>query len=1192
MSWNLTKKFKDTHLGPLKNPLGSRSTSQSTLKAETPEAMDDKMSGTSGSSNDIAASEAMVSAPTPPSKPGILIVTLHEGKGFSLPPQFQQMQSAHVQNSLAGGSGFSVAGSARMPTGVAGSYASNRPQSTGINAAPTIHGRYSSRHLPYALLDFDKLQVFVDAVSGSPENPLWAGENTSYKFDVSRVTELSVQLFLRNPNARPGAGRSEDIFLGVVRINPRFEEHRPYVEDPKASKKDKEKGMAAYSQQERQMGHSGEEWLEIAYGTGSVKIGVNFVENRHRTLKIEDFELLKVVGKGSFGKVMQVMKRDTHRIYALKTIRKAHIISRSEVAHTLAERSVLAQINNPFIVPLKFSFQSPEKLYLILAFVNGGELFHHLQREQRFDINRSRFYTAELLCALECLHGFNVVYRDLKPENILLDYSGHIALCDFGLCKLDMKDEDRTNTFCGTPEYLAPELLLGQGYNKTVDWWTLGVLLYEMLTGLPPYYDENTNEMYRKILSEPLHFPGPEIVPPIAKDLLSQLLDRNPERRLGAKGPSEIKAHSFFNSIDWRKLLQRKYDPTFKPSVVDALDTANFDSEFTQEKPTDSYVEGPMLSQTMQQQFAGWSYNRPVAGLGDAGGSVKDPSFGSVRSPTFTMPGFAQTTDLNAWTKLQEHHVTLGREIILREAFKKDPSRFEKFSRTFSNSADKSDILFDFSKNFIEESTVSLLVELAKEAQLEKLRDDMFAGEKINFTEQRAVYHVALRNVTNQPMQVDGKSVVEDVNEVLDHMKEFSNQVRSGEWKGYTGKKINTIVNIGIGGSDLGPVMVTEALKPYGDRNLKLHFVSNIDGTHIAEALRDSDPETTLFLVASKTFTTAETTTNANTAKSWFLKTAESKEHIAKHFVALSTNEEEVTKFGIDKKNMFGFASWVGGRYSVWSAIGLSVALYIGFDNFHEFLAGAHAMDQHFKETPLEQNIPVLGGLLSVWYSDFFGAQTHLVSPFDQYMHRFPAYLQQLSMESNGKAVTRSGDFVNITTGAILFGEPATNAQHSFYQLLHQGTKLIPTDFILAAESHNPVENNKHQKMLASNFFAQAEALMAGKTEAEVKAEGAPPELVNHKTFLGNRPTTSILAQKITPGTLGALIAYYEHVTFTEGAIWNINSFDQWGVELGKSLAKKIQAELDEGGESTEHDSSTSGLINAFKKKSGIGGTA
>ncbi|KAL8914548.1 MAG: hypothetical protein Q9171_000901 [Xanthocarpia ochracea] len=552
------------------------------------------------------------------------------------------------------------------------------------------------------------------------------------------------------------------------------------------------------------------------------------------------------------------------------------------------------------------------------------------------------------------------------------------------------------------------------------------------------------------------------------------------------------------------------------------------------------------------------------------------------------MPGFAQTTDLDAWKKLQEHHVTLGREIILREAFKKDPGRFEKFSRTFKNTADKSEILFDFSKNFIEESTVDLLVQLAKEAQLEKLRDDMFAGEKINFTENRAVYHVALRNVTDEPMQVDGQSVVEDVNEVLGHMKDFSNQVRSGEWKGYTGKKIDTIVNIGIGGSDLGPLMVTEALKPYGDRSMKLHFVSNIDGTHIAEALRDSDPETTLFLVASKTFTTAETTTNANTAKAWFLKTAESEEHIAKHFVALSTNVEEVTKFGIDKKNMFGFASWVGGRYSVWSAIGLSIALYTGFDNFHELLAGAHAMDKHFKETPLEQNIPVLGGLLSVWYSDFFGAQTHLVSPFDQYMHRFPAYLQQLSMESNGKAVTRTGDFVNITTGAILFGEPATNAQHSFYQLLHQGTKLIPADFIFAAESHNPVENNKHQKMLASNFFAQAEALMAGKTEAEVKAEGAPEELVNHKTFLGNRPTTSILAQKITPGTLGALIAYYEHVTFTEGAIWNINSFDQWGVELGKSLAKKIQAELETSEESTGHDSSTSGLINAFKKKAHI----
>jgi glucose-6-phosphate isomerase len=340
-------------------------------------------------------------------------------------------------------------------------------------------------------------------------------------------------------------------------------------------------------------------------------------------------------------------------------------------------------------------------------------------------------------------------------------------------------------------------------------------------------------------------------------------------------------------------------------------------------------------------------------------------------------------------------------------------------------------------------------------------------------------------------------------------------------------------------------------------------------------------------LVASKTFTTAETTTNANTAKSWFLKSASEKD-IAKHFVALSTNKEEVQKFGIDPANMFGFESWVGGRYSVWSAIGLSVCIFIGYDNFRQFLAGGQAMDQHFLKTPLEENIPVIGGLLSVWYSDFFGAQTHLVSPFDQYLHRFPAYLQQLSMESNGKAITRTGDYVKYTTGPILFGEPATNAQHSFYQLLHQGTKLIPTDFIMAAESHNPVEGGKHQRMLASNFLAQAEALMVGKTEDEVKAEGAPDELIPHKTFLGNRPTTSILAQKITPAALGALIAYYEHVTFTEGAVWNINSFDQWGVELGKVLAKKIQGELESSGPAGQHDSSTSGLIAAFKQKAGI----
>ncbi|KIX02834.1 glucose-6-phosphate isomerase [Rhinocladiella mackenziei CBS 650.93] len=551
------------------------------------------------------------------------------------------------------------------------------------------------------------------------------------------------------------------------------------------------------------------------------------------------------------------------------------------------------------------------------------------------------------------------------------------------------------------------------------------------------------------------------------------------------------------------------------------------------------------------------------------------------------MPGFSQATDLKAWQALVDHHNKVGRNIILKECFQDDPQRFEKFKRIFKNSADDSEILFDFSKNFITEETLDLLINLAKEANLEQLRDEMFAGDQINFTEKRAVYHVALRNVTNQPMAVDGKSVVEETDSVLEHMKEFSEAIRRGSWTGYTGKKLTTIINIGIGGSDLGPVMVSEALKPYGDRNMTLHFVSNIDGTHIAEALRDANPETTLFLIASKTFTTAETTTNANTAKKWFLQSA-TESDIAKHFVALSTNAEEVGKFGIDTKNMFGFESWVGGRYSVWSAIGLSVCLYIGYDNFRQFLAGGHAMDQHFKTAPLHENIPVIAGLLSVWYSDFFGAQTHLVAPFDQYMHRFPAYLQQLTMESNGKAVTRTGEYVKYTTGSIFFGEPATNAQHSFFQLLHQGTKLIPTDFIMAARSHNPVEGGKHQIMLASNFLAQAEALMVGKTPEQVKAEGAPDELISHKTFLGNRPTTNILAEMITPGALGALIAYYEHMVFTEGAIWNINSFDQWGVELGKVLAKKIQKELETAGAGADHDSSTAGLLAAFKAKNDL----
>jgi serum/glucocorticoid-regulated kinase 2 len=481
-------------------------------------------------------------------KPGILVVTLHEGRGFSLPEEHRHVFASQHQGSVSGSSlyGGSLLQSASHRAGFA------NQSSGGFDGIPTNHGRTSGKYMPYALIDFDKLQVFVNSVDGRPENPLWAGGNTQYKFDVSRVTELVIQLYLRNPNAPPASGRAHDIFLGAARINPRFEE----------------RNRTSPGQQQGQ-GHSGVEWVDLQYGSGSIKVGVEYVETRAGKLKIEDFELLKLVGKGSFGRVMQVRKKDTNRIYALKTIRKAHIISRSEVAHTMAERSVLAQINNPFIVPLKFSFQSPEKLYFVLAFVNGGELFHHLQKEHRFDVNRSRFYTAELLCALECLHGFGVIYRDLKPENILLDYQGHIALCDFGLCKLDMKDEDQTNTFCGTPEYLAPELLKGRGYNKTVDWWTLGVLLYEMLTGLPPFYDENTNEMYRKILTEPLHFP--DIVPPAAKDLLARLLDRDPEQRLGAKGSAEIKAHPFFHAIDWRKLLQRKYEPAVKPSVVSCL---------------------------------------------------------------------------------------------------------------------------------------------------------------------------------------------------------------------------------------------------------------------------------------------------------------------------------------------------------------------------------------------------------------------------------------------------------------------------------------------------------------------------------------------------------------------------------------------------------------------------------------------
>ena len=548
-----------------------------------------------------------------------------------------------------------------------------------------------------------------------------------------------------------------------------------------------------------------------------------------------------------------------------------------------------------------------------------------------------------------------------------------------------------------------------------------------------------------------------------------------------------------------------------------------------------------------------------------------------------TFSNFSLATDLPAWSKLQAIYDAQGKSMSVKDEFTKDSNRFAKYSKTFQN-YDGSKIMFDFSKNLVNDEIMNALIELAKEANVTGLRDAMLSGEHINFTEDRAVYHAALRNRANKVMKVDGVNVAPEVDAVLQHMKEFSEEVRSGSWTGYTGKKITDVVNIGIGGSDLGPVMVTEALKHYAG-DIKVHFVSNIDGTHIAETLKDLNAESTLFLIASKTFTTAETITNANSAKAWFLQnTGNNASHIAKHFVALSTNEPEVAKFGIDTKNMFGFENWVGGRYSVWSAIGLSVALYIGYDNFDAFLKGAEAVDKHFTETPIEENIPLLGGLLSVWYNNFHGAETHLVAPFDQYLHRFPAYLQQLSMESNGKSVTRGNVFATYSTGSILFGEPATNAQHSFFQLVHQGTKLIPSDFILAAQSHNPIENKLHQKMLASNFFAQAEALMVGKNEAQVESEGATGGLVPHKVFSGNRPTTSILAQKITPATLGSLIAYYEYVTFTEGAIWNINSFDQWGVELGKVLAKVIGKELNDSSAVGTHDASTNGLINQFKE--------
>ena len=539
--------------------------------------------------------------------------------------------------------------------------------------------------------------------------------------------------------------------------------------------------------------------------------------------------------------------------------------------------------------------------------------------------------------------------------------------------------------------------------------------------------------------------------------------------------------------------------------------------------------------------------------------------------------------NLPAWKALEKHYEE-NAHLHLRDRFKNDSTRAANFSIQLG------DIHFDFSKNRIDSTTLSLFSKLADECKLREAIDAMFSGAVINNTEKRSVLHVALRNRSNSPILSDGKDVMPEVNKVLEKMKGFCHKVRSGEWKGHTGKSITDIVNIGIGGSDLGPFMVTEALKPYGQANLNLHFVSNVDGTHIVESLKKLNPETTLFIVASKTFTTQETITNAESAKAWFLsKSGADASAVAKHFVALSTNAKSVAAFGIDTDNMFEFWDWVGGRYSLWSAIGLSIALYIGFDNYIELLSGAHSMDNHFKTTAWDKNIPVLLAMLGIWYNNFHGAESHAILPYDQYLHRFAAYFQQGDMESNGKGVQKDGTAVNYSTGPIIWGEPGTNGQHAFYQLIHQGTKLIPCDFIAPAQSHNPISDH-HPKLLA-NYFAQTEALMTGKTKEEVRSElekdglskEAVDALVEHKVFSGNRPTNSFLIKKITPYTLGSLIAMYEQKIFVQSVVWNINAFDQWGVELGKQLAKKILDELVTDEKITSHDSSTNTLINLYK---------
>ena len=537
-----------------------------------------------------------------------------------------------------------------------------------------------------------------------------------------------------------------------------------------------------------------------------------------------------------------------------------------------------------------------------------------------------------------------------------------------------------------------------------------------------------------------------------------------------------------------------------------------------------------------------------------------------------------------AWQALEAHYAQV-KDLHMRALFAQEPDRFESLSIKFG------DILFDYSKNRITDETMRLLLNLAEDANLAAQIEAMFSGEKINNTEGRAVLHTALRSQSDSPLMVDGEDVKPEIRRVLAKMRRFSENVRSGDWRGFTGKPITDIVNIGIGGSDLGPKMVCAALKPYGKRGLRVHFVSNVDGTDIAETLKLLNPETALFLIASKTFTTQETMTNAHSARTWFLARSGDERYIARHFAAMSTNTPAVRAFGIDPENMFEFWDWVGGRYSLWSAIGLSIALFVGMDNFEALLRGAYAADQHFRSAPFAQNIPVLMALLGIWYNNFFGAQSHAILPYEQYLEYFPAYFQQGDMESNGKGVSRTGETLQYSTGPIIWGQPGTNGQHAFYQLIHQGTKLIPCDFLAGVETQNPL--GSHHAILLSNFLAQTEALMKGRTTNEARAElsaqgytGAELELLARaKTFPGNRPTNSILYQKLTPETLGALIALYEHKIFTQGVIWRINSFDQMGVELGKQLAKAILPELEGSAPVHTHDSSTNGLINAIKAR-------